>query len=177
MEGNLEPVDQQFIRKRWEETWGLPVVSIDRTYMPEDVTGLCWRDEWGEPQGLISWHIEGDRAEIVTLDAYQQGRHIGGRLLHGAEMELADRGVRHICIVTTNDNLRAIAFYVRRGYRIIRVDLDSMDRVRKLKPSVPPRGIDNIPLRDMFELQKDLSEPVASGSGSIPEGARPESFI
>lgn len=75
MEGRLEPVDQEFIRQRWQGTWGFPVVSIDRTYMPEDVTGLCWRDEWGEPQGLVTWHIEGDQAEIVTLDAYQQGRY------------------------------------------------------------------------------------------------------
>lgn len=176
MDGRLEPVDQQYIRKRWEETWGLPVVSIDRSYMPEDVSGVCWRDEWGEVQGLITWHVDGERAEIVTLDAYQQGRHIGGRLLDGAEAELMKRGVTHIAIITTNDNLRAMAFYVRRGYRIVRVDLDTVARVRRFKPSVPELGIDNIPLRDMFELHKDLSDTAAGGSHRIPEGARPESF-
>jgi GNAT superfamily N-acetyltransferase len=177
MEGRLEPVDQEYIRKRWEETWGLPVVSIDRNYTPEDVSGLCWRDEWGEAQGLITWHIEGDRAEIVTLDAYQQGRHIGGRLLDGAEAELRRRSVHQVRIVTTNDNLRAIAFYLRRGYRIVRVELDGMDRVRKLKPGIPERGLDGIPLRDMFELHKHLGEgPAGGGSNRIPEGARPESF-
>ena len=147
-----------------------------RTYQPEDVPGLVWRDEWGEAQGLITWHIEGDRAEIVTLDAYQQGRHIGGRLLDGAEPSCESRGVRHATIVTTNDNLRALAFYVRRGYRIVRIALDDMDRVRKLKPNVPQLGHDNIPLRDMFELEKDLTEAPSGGSHRIPEGARPESF-
>lgn len=176
MEGRLEPVDQEFIRRRWEESSWLPVVSIDRTYQPEDVAGLAWRDEWGVPQGLVTWHIEGDKAEIVSVDAYEQGRHIGGRLLDGAEAELLRRGVRHVSMVTTNDNLRAIAFYVRRGYRIVRIDLDGMDRVRKLKPKVPLLGNDNIPLRDMFELQKDLSDANGSGSHRIPEGARPESF-
>jgi hypothetical protein len=176
MEGRLEPVDQEYIRKRWEETWGLPVVSIDRTYMPEDVSGLCWRDEWGEAQGLITWHIEGDRAEMVTVDAYQQGRHIGGRLLDGAESELMRRGVRHVSIITTNDNLRAVAFYVRRGYRIVRVELDAIDRVRKLKLGVPERGIDGILLRDMYELHKHLDEAITGGSHRIPEGARPETF-
>lgn len=177
MEGHLEPVDREYIRKRWEEAWGLPVVSIERTYTPEDVSGLCWRDEWGEAQGLITWHTDGDRAEIVTLDAYQQGRHIGGRLLDGAEAELRRRGVREISIVTTNDNLRAIAFYVRRGYRIVRLELDGMERVREVKAGVPRLGADGIPLRDMFELRKHLEEfPAGRGSHRIPEGARPESF-
>lgn len=176
MEGRIEPVDTEFIRRRWEESWWLPVVSIDRSYQPEDVSGLVWRDEWGEPQGLITWHVEGENAEIVSIDAYQQGRHIGGRLLDSAEAELRKRGVRHATIVTTNDNLRAIAFYVRRGYRTIRIALNDMDRVRKLKPNVPQLGNDNIPLRDMFELEKNLTEAPAGGSHRIPEGARPESF-
>jgi len=176
MEGRIEPVDREYIRRHWEETWGLPVVSIDRTYEPEDVQGLVWRDEWGDAQGLITWHIEGEHAEIVTVDAYQQGRHIGGRLLDGAEAELRRRGVHHATIVTTNDNLRAIAFYVRRGYRMVRIALDDMERVRKIKPSVPRLGLNNVPLRDMIELEKDLTEAAQGGSHRIPEGARPETF-
>jgi hypothetical protein len=127
-------------------------------------------------QGLVTWHIEGDAAEIVTVDAFQQGRHIGGRLLEGAEAELRRRGVHRATIVTTNDNLRAIAFYVRRGYRIVRIALDDLERVRAIKPNVPHMGQNGIPLRDMLALEKDLAE-TAGGSGlRIPEGARPESF-
>ena len=59
-------------------------------------------------------------------------------------------------ITTTNDNLRAIAFYVRRGYRIVRVERDGMDRVRARKPGVPLVGMDGIPLHDMLELVKEL---------------------
>jgi hypothetical protein len=176
MEGRLEPVDGEFIRQRWQGTWGFPVVSIDRTYMPEDVSGFCWRDEWGEAQGLVTWHVEGDHAEIVTLDAYQQGRHIGGRLLDGAEAELMRRGVRRVSIITTNDNLRALSFYVRRGYRIVRLDLDGVERVRALKPDVPALGNDNLPLRDMIELQKDLVEADSESSRHLPESTLPESL-
>ncbi len=176
MEGRLEPVDREFIRDRWKDSWGIPVVSVDRTYEPEDVQGMVWRDEWGEAQGLVTWHIDGDEAEIVTMDAYQQGRHIGGRLLDGAEAELRKRDVERVTIVTTNDNLRALAFYVRRGYRMVRLDLDGVDRVRALKPDVPALGHDNLPLRDMIELQKDLSRSTVGGSHRVPEGVRPESF-
>src|SRR5437867_9585929 len=125
--------------------------------MPEEIDGgLIWRDSAGEAQGLVTWAIAGERAEIVTLDAFVQGVHIGGRLLDAAEAELSGLGVRRISITTTNDNLRALAAYVRRGYRLVRLDLDGVDRVRALKPGVPATGNDDIPIRDMWELQKQL---------------------
>jgi GNAT superfamily N-acetyltransferase len=175
MEGRTEPVDQEYIRKHITEHWGLPIVSTRRTYDPGDLQGLGYRDEWGEVQGLITWHIEGDCAEIVTVDAFQQGRHIGGRLLNAVEVELLRRGVKQVRIVTTNDNLRAVAFYVRHGYRMTRIDLDGMERVRKLKPNVPRTGIDGLPLRDMIELEKEL-ETRHAVSHSLPREVRPESF-
>ncbi len=156
MEGQLEAADAAFIDEEWRRLWGLPVVSLDREYQPADVAGLVYRDGGGAPQGLITWHVEGDRAEIVTVDAFEQGRHIGGRLLDGAEEELRRLGVRQATIMTTNDNLRAIAFYVRHGYRMIAVHLDAMDRVRAIKPEVPEAGHDGLPLRDVIELAKEL---------------------
>jgi GNAT superfamily N-acetyltransferase len=156
MEGRLEPAGSAYIAEKVPKLWGLPVVSVHREYAPADLEGLVYYDEWEHPQGLITWHIEGDEAEIVTVDAYEQGRHIGGRLVDGAEAALRDRGVRQVTIVTTNDNTRAYAFYVRRGYRLAAVHVDAMDRVRAAKPGVPELGLDNIPLCDMLELQKQL---------------------
>ena len=156
MEGRLEPATPEEIERILRETWGLPVVSVHRNYMPPDVEGLVYRDEWGTVQGLITWHIEGERAEMVSLEAFQMGRHIGGRMLDEAEKALRQRGVKRLMIATTNDNLRALAFYVRRGYRLIAVHLDALDRVRVAKPQVPHTGIDGLPLRDMMELEKEL---------------------
>ena len=100
--------------------------------------------------------MDGARAEIVSLDALEPGRRIGARLMEAAEEELRRRGVRALRVVTTNDNPRALSFYVRRGYRLLRLHLDAMDRVRRQKPRVPLTGNDGIPLRDMWELQKEL---------------------
>ena len=167
MEGRLEPVDQDYICRHLGELWGWPVITPVTTYLEDaDLHGLVWRDEWGDVQGLVVWHIDGETAEIVSVDAYQQGRHIGGRLLDGAETELRKRGVRTVTIGTTNDNLRAVSFYVRRGYRLVKVELDGMNRVRAVKPEVPALGQDGIPLRDMLLLEKDLVTP---GDGSPPE--------
>ena len=116
---------------------------------------MAWR-EGGAVLGLVTWAVEGERAEIVSLDALEQGRRVGARLMEAAEEELRRRGVRALRVVTTNDNPRALSFYVRRGYRLLRLHLDAMDRVRALKPRVPLAGNDGIPLRDMWELQKAL---------------------
>jgi GNAT superfamily N-acetyltransferase len=156
MEGRLEPAEPSYIEQEWSRLWGLPVVSVRRNFEPADVEGLVYRDEWGAPQGLITWHIEGDCAEIVTVDAFEQGRHIGGRLLAGAEEALRRRRVRRVTIMTTNDNLRALAFYMRHAYRLVAVHLDAMDRVRALKPEVPRVGHENLPLQDVLELVKLL---------------------
>jgi hypothetical protein len=76
--------------------------------------------------------------------------------MDAAEEELRRRGVRNVHLITTNDNVRAVAFYQRRGYRLVRLHLGGMDRVRAAKPEVPLTGNDGIPLRDMWELQKEL---------------------
>ena len=117
--------------------------------------GLAWR-EGGAVLGLVTWCEDGERAEIVSLDALEPGRRIGGRLMEAAEEELRRRGVRTLRVVTTNDNPRALSFYVRRGYRLLRLHMDAMDRVRRLKPRVPLTGSDGIPLCDMWEMEKEL---------------------
>ena len=155
-EGRLEKATEQQIEEHWRQAWGLPLVSTRREYLPADVEGLIWRDELDTVQGLVTWAIDGEAAEIVSIEAFQMGTRIGGRLLDGAESALGGRGVRRVTIVTTNDNLRALAFYVRRGYRLVAVHLDAMASVRSVKPRVPLKGAEGIPLRDMWELEKAL---------------------
>ena len=155
-EGRLEPATAEEIDLLVREHWGVPVVCIDRAYEPADLEALVWRDDSGEIHGLVTWAVEDEWAEIVTLDAFVQGAHIGGRLLDAAEAELRRRGVRTAVVVTTNDNLRALSFYARRGYRLMRLDLDGMERVRAMKPGVPQAGLEGLPLRDMWELRKEL---------------------
>ena len=117
--------------------------------------GLAWREKEAV-LGLVTWAVDGERAEITSLDALQPGRRIGARLMEAAEAELRRRGVRTLRVVTTNDNPRALAFYLRQDYRLVRLHLDAMDHVRRLKPQVPLTGNEGVPLRDMWELEKEL---------------------
>ena len=156
MEGDIEPAPTELIARLWEERWGLPIVTAEQEYLPPDVEGFVWRASDGQALGLVTWAVHGERAEIVSIEALEPRRGIGSRLMEAAEKELRRRGVSTAHLVTTSDNPGALSFYVRRGYRLVRLHLDVMDRVRQAKPQLPVIGNDGIPLRDMWELEKGL---------------------
>ena len=68
----------------------------------------------------------------------------------------ATAGCRRVWLITTNDNLRALRFYQRRGFRLVAVHPNALARSRELKPSIPEIGLDGIPLRDELELELTL---------------------
>ncbi len=105
---------------------------------------------------MVTWWADGARAEIVSVHAEPLGGGTGTRVMDAAEEELRRRGVKTAVLATTNDNARALNFYIRRGYRLVRLHLDAMDHVRAVKLSMQSIGRDGVPLRDMWELEKIL---------------------
>jgi hypothetical protein len=74
----------------------------------------------------------------------------------------AGGGCRRLWLVTTNDNLHPLGFYQRRGLRLCALHAGSLDRDRALKPELPEVNPDHrIPMRDLPELELDLSDRVA----------------
>jgi hypothetical protein len=58
-----------------------------------------------------------------------------------------------VWVVTTNDNLGALAFYQRAGFRLCALRSGAVDQARAaLKPEIPLPGQDGLPLRDELEL-------------------------
>ena len=84
-------------------------------------------------------------------------RGIGSTLLTALETAVRASDRHWIWVVTTNDNLDALRFYQRRGFRIGEVRPGAVDRARlSVKPSIAGIGAYGIPLRDEFELVLDL---------------------
>lgn len=106
--------------------------------------------------GLVTYHIRGGRCEIVSLDSLWEERGVGTRLLRAAERLARASGCHEAWLITTNDNLRALAFYQKRGWQLRRIHAGAIARSRALKPSIPQVGMDGIPLRDEIELTKPL---------------------
>jgi ribosomal protein S18 acetylase RimI-like enzyme len=59
-------------------------------------------------------------------------------------------------VITTNDNLDALRFYQRRGFRITKVHTDALKESRRLKSEIPETGLYEIPICDEIELERDL---------------------
>ncbi len=108
-------------------------------------------DEDGSPQGLVTYRLDGDECELAFLEAFERGRGIGTALL-AAVVEAA--GGRRVRVVTTNDNLDAIRFYQRRGFRLVELRSGAVDAAREsLKPAIGRVGEHGIPIRDELELE------------------------
>jgi len=153
----LRAVTEQEIVRDWKQfTGGPPVVGALDAYEPSGVEGLVWEDGASGRRAVVTWWTEAQVAEIVSVHAEPAGGGAGTRIMDAAEAELQRRGVRRLVVATTNDNVRALNFYQKRGYRLVRLHLDAMDRVRTVKPGLPQTGRDGIPLRDMWELEKEL---------------------
>lgn len=54
------------------------------------------------------------------------------------------QNLKRVWLVTTNDNLSAQNFYLKKGFKIIAVYKDAMKQARKLKPQIPLIGINGI---------------------------------
>ncbi len=72
----------------------------------------------------------------------------------------AAAGCRRFWVLTTNDNVDALRFYQRRGFRLTAIRCGAVDQARRtLKPQIPMIGNYGIPIRDEIELAQDLPLP------------------
>ena len=63
---------------------------------------------------------------------------VGTALIAAARRVAEASGARRLWLITTNDNVDALRFYQRRGFRLARVDAGAVDRSRAaLKPAHP----------------------------------------
>jgi len=107
----------------------------------------------GSVVGALTWTVEDDSLEIVSIDAVPPGQGTGTALLAAAISYARERGLHRVWLITTNDNLDALRFYQRRGLRITSVSPGAVDRSRELKPGIPTVGAYGIPLRDELTLE------------------------
>lgn len=106
--------------------------------------------------GLVTYTFFGDICEIVSVDSKRENVGIGTALLNEIEEIARENKCKKMRLITTNDNLRALQFYQKRGYCLTKLYPNAMDEVRKVKPDVPLIGENGIPLRDEIELEKQL---------------------
>jgi len=151
----LGEADREWATGKLRELWGEGVVSRGRLLDATVLPGFVAEGD-GEPAGLLTYRVDGGDCEVVTINAFLRGAGAGTALMEAVAAAARDAGCRRVWLITTNDNLRALRFYQRRGFRLAALHRDALDRSRDLKPSIPEVGLDGIPLRDELELELTL---------------------
>jgi GNAT superfamily N-acetyltransferase len=132
------------------------VARLGRLENPLDHPALLAERD-GALAGVLTYVMGEDDCEILTLHAAERWRGAGTALVGAVERAAAERGCRRLWVLTTNDNVDALRFYQRRGFRLAELHPGAVDDSRaRLKPELPEVGDHGIPLRDELVLDKEL---------------------
>ncbi len=145
------------VRKFWVQRWGDEfMVAHGVIYRPDLLDGFLAMDG-RDMVGLITLAHSDDGCEIVSLDSLREDIGIGTALINEVTKAAREIGCKRLFLITTNDNLRALGFYQKRGFGIVAIRRGAVNESRKVKPSIPLVGENGIPLRDEIELEMNLA--------------------
>jgi N-acetylglutamate synthase-like GNAT family acetyltransferase len=104
--------------------------------------------------GVAAYIVTNRECELLTLHAKDLQSGTGSALLR-ALVEVAQRaGCERLQVVTTKDNVDALRFYPRRGFRLSELRSGAVVETRQsLKPEIPLTGAYGIELKDEIELE------------------------
>jgi len=152
------PDDVDWARGSLREHMGSDVVAGHGELLrPLELPGLV-AEAGGERVGLLTYRVNERGCEIVSIHSAREGIGAGSALIAAVSEEALAAGCRRLWVMTTNENLRALGFYQRRGFRIAAVRPGAVDEARRtLKPEIPEQGQNGIPIRDEIDLEMDLA--------------------
>jgi GNAT superfamily N-acetyltransferase len=148
-EGDRDPIEA-FLRERNAARVARLGVLEDSLAHPALIA-----ERGGALAGVLTYVIEGEACEILTLHAAERFGGTGSALVAAVEKVAAGAGCARLWLITTNDNVDALRFYQRRGFRLAALHRGAVDDSRaRLKPEIPRVGDHGIDLRDELELEK-----------------------
>ena len=103
--------------------------------------------------GALAWRPFDGALHILALatDPMHQRAGVGGHLVAEAELLARRQNWPRVIVTITNDNLPALYFYQRRGYRLSAVLRDSIAAQRRDQKAI---GFAGIPILDEIQLAK-----------------------
>lgn len=140
------------------EEWGGPLlVTRGNPYDSRQLPGFAaWQGE--RLVGAVLYRLHGADCEVAVLFSLLENQGIGSALLRQVIALAAGQPCQRVWLVTSNDNTHAIRFYQKFGFSLKAVHINSFDEIRRLKPHLPARGIDGIPLAHEFEFEWNIAK-------------------
>jgi DNA-3-methyladenine glycosylase I len=148
--------DHAWVSPFMAEHWGADIIVVhNQIFIPSMLPGFV-AERRDTPIGLVTYSLYAHDCEIVTLDSLVPNLGVATALIESVENVARQRGAIRLWLVTTNDNLNALGFYQRRGFRIARIHSNAVEYARAFKPSIPQVAENLIPIVDEIELEKQL---------------------
>jgi ribosomal protein S18 acetylase RimI-like enzyme len=134
------------------QLWGAAEVAVHNgIFYPATLPGFI-AERAGRLAGLVTFEVQHGSLEIATINALDLYQGVGTMLVEAVRAEAKRLGCHHVTLTTTNDNISALRFYQRRGFRLAAIRPGAVDRTRQHKPDIPRTGDYGIPLRDEIDL-------------------------
>lgn len=156
MKFQIERIDagtRKFVIDYISNNWGSNIiVTKGKVHNAEELPGFVALVD-GEVKGSITYNIENNECEIVSLGSLQENIGIGSELINRVVNETKNNGCKRVWLITTNDNIHAIRFYQKRGFDMVALHRNAINESRKIKPQIPLTGIDGIPILHEIEFE------------------------
>ena len=106
--------------------------------------------------GLVTFIIEKDECEICSLNSFIENKGIGTNLINKVKEYAKQNNCTRLKLITTNDNIRGLEFYQRRGFVFSNIYKNAIENSRKIKPQIPMFADNGLPIRDEIEFEMEL---------------------
>jgi GNAT superfamily N-acetyltransferase len=144
--------DKEWMSKIMTAAWGSEIVVASKTFNTLKLPGFIAEID-GQNGGILTYNVARNKLEIVSLNSVIEGKGLGSALIEKAKETVKKQNLKSVWLVTSNDNVDALKFYQKRGFRITKVYPGAIDKARKRKPNIPLIGDYGIPLKDALELE------------------------
>lgn len=150
------PDDRQRARDIFDGEFGGRQLVADGQRVSLEHADLLVAETEGGVTGALAWHRRDDALHIMALatDPMWQRSGVGGYLLAEAELLARRLSLRRIRVTISNDNIPALYFYQRRGYRLTAILTDSLSSQPANRGLI---GFADIPIVDEVQLTKALT--------------------
>jgi len=153
---SLERISEKYrdkVNKILKEEWNSPpIVSRGKIIDTTNLPGFLYIED-EVIKGVITYNIENDECEIVTLNSFEENKGIGTALVNEVLKIAKEEGCKRLWLITTNDDIDAIRFYQKKGFDLKAVHNNAIEISRKLKPGIPLIGMYNIPIKHELEFE------------------------
>ena len=147
----IEAVDRPWLDTLLREHWGgEPMIVRGVEHRALELPALIA----GDREGVAVYEPGAEHRvpELLLLHALRQGGGIGTALIAALVDVLRRAGHDRLLVTTSNDNLAALRFYQRRGFRLHAIRCGAVDELRARKPTIPLVGFNDIQLHDEIDL-------------------------